>query len=165
MQGAGALLSGRPDRGAANQGARGCGAPVEDYAGGPRGARRPADIPAAYDRAAETGAQALLTTAEAIFSVEHARVLELALKLRLPVAYPFSARVRAGGLISYGADIDDIYRRAASYVDRILKGAKPGDLPVQQPTKFELFVNMKTAKALGINIPESIFVRADELIE
>ena len=92
-------------------------------------------------------------------------MLELALKLRLPVAYPFSARVRAGGLISYGADIDDIYRRAASYVDRILKGAKPGDLPVQQPTKFELFVNMKTAKALGINIPESIFVRADELIE
>jgi len=83
----------------------------------------------------------------------------------LPAAYPAREYVDAGGLMSYGANLADLHQRAATYVDRILKGAKPSDLPVEQPVKFELVINLKTAKELGLNIPQSVLARADELIQ
>ena len=92
-------------------------------------------------------------------------IIELAARHRLPAAYAYPHFVRDGGLVSYGVEIADQYRQAASYVDRILKGAKPGDLPIQQPTKFELALNLKTAKALGLTITREFLLRADEVIE
>jgi putative ABC transport system substrate-binding protein len=101
-----------------------------------------------------------------VFTVGHRDlIIALAARYRLPAVYPLRAFVASGGLISDSGDPIDIFRRTASYVDRILKGAKPGDLPVQTPTKFELVVNLKTAKALGLTIPQSILLRADEVIE
>jgi putative ABC transport system substrate-binding protein len=101
-----------------------------------------------------------------IFTVTHRKpIIELAARYRLPAVYPYRYFAADGGLLSYGIDPIDPYLRAASYVDRILKGAKPADLPVQQPTKFELVINMKTAKALGLTVPPSLLVRADEVIE
>jgi len=100
------------------------------------------------------------------FTVAHRDlIIRLAAQHRLPSIYPFSYMAQDGGLASYGIDNHDMYRRAASYVDRILKGEKPGDLPVQQATKFELVINLKTAKTLGIAIPQSVLLRADEVIE
>jgi putative ABC transport system substrate-binding protein len=92
-------------------------------------------------------------------------LIELAAKYRLPAIYETGEYVRSGGLLSYGPSLMELFRRSATYVDKILKGAKPGDLPVEQPTKFELVVNLKTAKALGITIWESFLQRADEVIE
>jgi putative ABC transport system substrate-binding protein len=92
-------------------------------------------------------------------------ILELAHGKRIPVISQFREFVEAGGLMAYGPSLREMYRRAATYVDRILKGAKPADLPVQQPTKFELVINLKTAKALGLTIPQSILLRADQVIE
>jgi putative ABC transport system substrate-binding protein len=92
-------------------------------------------------------------------------VAELAAKSRLPAMYELREYVEAGGLISYGADINDIWRRPAVFVHKILKGAKPGDLPVEQPIKFELVINLKTAKTLGLTIPPSLLLRADEVIQ
>jgi len=110
--------------------------------------------------------------AEAVFLVESPRtvanrtvIAELGLKHRLPIMRQFSRIVEAGGLMSYGPDLSELFRRAASYVDKILKGAKPADLPVEQPTKFELVINLKTAKALGLTIPQSVLGRADEVIQ
>jgi putative ABC transport system substrate-binding protein len=92
-------------------------------------------------------------------------IIPLAARFRLPAVYPYSSYARDGGLISYGPDTIDQYRRAASYVDRILKGEKPADLPVQAPTKYELAINLKAAKTLGLTVPDSLLARADEVIE
>jgi putative ABC transport system substrate-binding protein len=99
------------------------------------------------------------------FNAHRLRLIELAARHRLPAFYEFSNYVQEGGLMSYGPSIDDMFRRMASYVDRILKGAKPGDLPIERPTKFELVINLKTAKALGLTIPQSVLGRADQAIE
>jgi len=100
-----------------------------------------------------------------LFSVHRGRILEFAERRRLPAIYFFREFVDAGGLMAYGPSLTDSYRRAAAYVDKILKGAKPADLPVEQPTRFELVVNLKTAKALGLTIPQSILIRADHVIQ
>ena len=92
------------------------------------------------------------------------RVAELAAKNRLPAVYGIRDHVEAGGLMAYSANVNEMFRRAATYVDKILKGTKPADLPVEQPTRFELVINLKTAKALGLTIPQSLLLRADEVI-
>jgi len=97
--------------------------------------------------------------------VHRASIIMAAARNNVPAIYTGSGFARDGGLLSYGSDLGDTYRRAASYVDRILRGAKPGDLPVQFPAKFEMVVNLKTAKALGLTVPQSILLRADEIIE
>ena len=124
------------------------------------------DLPAAFDAGARERVEGLLVNAESIFLVHRARVSELAARHRLPAIYPFSIQVDdVGGLMSYGTNHADLQRRAAIYVDLILKGAKPANLPVEQPTKFEFVINLKTAKALGLVIPASLLARADEVIE
>ena len=107
----------------------------------------------------------LIVTPSSLALVHRELIVMLAARLRLPTIYPFRFFVSGGGLISYGPDVADQYRRAAGYVDRILKGEKPGDLPVQAPTKYEFAINLKTAKALGLDIPPSVLARADEVIE
>ena len=108
---------------------------------------------------------ALLVTSSAPAAVHRTRIIQLALQHRLPAIYPYAYFSRVGGLISYGPETVDQYRRAAGYVDRILKGEKPADLPVQAPTKYQLIVNLKTAKAIGIAFPTELMTRADEVIE
>jgi len=100
-----------------------------------------------------------------MFISERRRLVDLAAKNRLPAVYPWREFVDAGGLMSYGLNVADLFRRAATYVDKILKGAKPADLPVEQPTKFELVINLRTAKVLGLTIPQTLQQRADQMIE
>jgi putative ABC transport system substrate-binding protein len=114
---------------------------------------------------ARTRVNALAVLGGTMFFVERERLVDLAARNRLPAVYAEGEFVDAGGLMSYGADTADLVRRAAAYVDKILKGANPADLPVQQPNKFELIVNLKTAKALGLTIPQSVTLRAGRLIE
>jgi putative ABC transport system substrate-binding protein len=123
------------------------------------------DISTAFDARVKQGVQGLLTTAESILHVHRRRVVELAAEHRLPAVYPFRAVVESGGLMAYDSWTADLVGRTATYVDKILKGTKPGDLPIEQPTKFELVINLKTAKALGLTIPPSLLARADQVIE
>jgi len=126
--------------------------------------QQPIELDSAFARMTAWRAEALLVLPHPMFLARRTRLAELAAKHRLPSTYHLREFVEVGGLMSYGPDVTDMSRRAAGYVDKILKGAKPGDLPVEQPTKFELVVNLKTAKALGITIPQSILIRADEVI-
>ncbi len=127
---------------------------------------RPDDLGAAFAEAHRNHAEGLIVFGSAFVFAHRARFAELAANHRLPAIYDQKAFVvGSGGLMSYGPNVQDLFRRAATYVDKILKGAKPGDLPVEQPTKFELVVNLKTAKALGLTIPQSILIRADEVIQ
>jgi len=124
-----------------------------------------AQLEPAFEAARSWRAQALIRLADPLQASLRARTIELAAKTRMPVMYTSRADVEAGGLIGYGVDPVETYKRAAAYVDRILKGAKPGELPVQQPTKLELGVNLKTAAALNIKVPQAILVQADQVIE
>ena len=108
--------------------------------------------------------QALVTLPDAMFFSEQVQIASLAVKSGLPAIFPESEFVNAGGLMSYGPNLPDLFRRAAIYVDRILKGAKPADLPVEQPTKFEFVINLKTAKQIGLTIPPNVLARADRVI-
>ena len=126
--------------------------------------REEGDIERAFTTATAARASAILVGAPGILVTRARRVAELAARSRLPAMYVARSYVEDGGLMSYGADIVEIYRRAASFVDRILKGAKPGDLPVEQPTKFELVINVKAAKTIGLTIPPSLLARADEIL-
>ncbi len=127
--------------------------------------RKPAEFPRAFEAAGAGRAEALFVTAQPFTNQHRAQILDLVAKHRLPAIYTLRGFVDAGGLMSYGPSQADQYRRAATYVDRILKGARPADLPVEQPTKFELVINLKTARALGLTIPAGLLQRADQVIE
>jgi putative tryptophan/tyrosine transport system substrate-binding protein len=129
------------------------------------GVRTAEEFPAAFAAILKERPGALLVLADRIFLHNRARIVDFEAKRRLPGVYPYRELVEAGGLMSFGPSYAGMHRRAAYYVDKILKGAKPGDLPVEQPTKFELVINLKTAKALGLTIPPSVLGRADEVIQ
>jgi len=128
-------------------------------------ARGSADFDRAFSDMTRARAGALTVLPSPMLNNERRRIVDLAAKNRLPAVYPLRVFVDVGGLMSYGANLADMFRRAATYVDKILKGAKPGDLPVEQPTKFEQVINLKTAKTLGLSIPQSLVARADQIIE
>jgi len=122
-------------------------------------------LESAFQTAKQKQVTAIMTTVGRSFFAERKRIVELAGKNRLPAIYFQKEFVDEGGLMSYGADFDDLFRRAAVYVDKILKGAKPADLPVQQATKFEFVINLKTAKAIGLTIPVRVLERANQVIK
>jgi putative ABC transport system substrate-binding protein len=128
-------------------------------------ARGPADFDRAFSTMTRERAGALSVLTTVMFVAERRRLVDLAAKNRLPTVYPWREAVDAGSLMSYGVSIPDLYRRAATYVDKILKGAKPADLPVEQPIRFEMAINMTTAKALGITFPQTILIRTDQVIQ
>jgi putative ABC transport system substrate-binding protein len=127
--------------------------------------RGPQDFESAIQAATRGRAGALITLDDLLIFTHRIQIVALAAKSRLPAIYGWSTFAEAGGLMSYGPDFRDMYRQAAVFVDKILKGAKPADLPIEQPTKYELVINLKTAKALGLTIPPSVLARADEVIE
>ena len=128
-------------------------------------AQNPADIERTMSAVRQARADALLMVDSAMLSTNQKRITELAIQYRLPAISRSRGFAQAGGLFQYGENPPEMARRAATYVDKILKGAKPGDLPIEQPTKFELVINLKTAKALGLTIPPSLLLRADEIIQ
>jgi ABC-type uncharacterized transport system substrate-binding protein len=123
------------------------------------------DLDLAFAEASEVRAQALVVITDPLFTLHRQRIAQLAIETRIPSIFPTREYVDVGGLFSYGDSLTDFHRRAAFYVDKIFRGAKPADLPVQQPTNFEFVVNLKTAKALGMSIPPIVLARADEVIE
>ena len=127
-------------------------------------ARTPEEVGPAFAAVSRAHAEALYIIPDAFFFTHRMTLLKLASKAQLPVTYGDRHFADAGALMSYGPNVDDLFRRSAGYVDKILKGAQPGDLPIEQPTKFELVVNLKTAKALGLTIPQPVLLRADEVI-
>jgi putative ABC transport system substrate-binding protein len=128
-------------------------------------ARVPQDIDSAFAAMTRERAGALVVLTDSIFTNQRRQIAELAAKKRLPAVYGNTEHAEAGGLIAYGANFLDLERRSATYIDRLLKGAKAADLPIEQPIKFELVINLKTAKALGLTIPHSLLLRADQIIE
>ena len=130
-----------------------------------RDIRTEADLATAFDAGVREHVDGLLLTAESILVVHRVKIGEFAARLKLPAVYPYSIQVIAGGLMAYDTNIPDLHRNAAIYVDKILKGAKPSDLPIQQPAKLSLIINLKAAKALGLTLPPSLLARADEVIE
>jgi putative ABC transport system substrate-binding protein len=139
------------------QGGGGIGLPVE--------ASTAEDIGGGFIKMKEQNADAVVVAPDAVFVEQRQRIADLAIKHRLPSMFSFREHVEAGGLMSYGQHLGDSYRRAATYVDRIFKGAKPGELPIEQSTKLELVINLRTAKALGLEAPPMLLARADEVIE
>ena len=127
--------------------------------------RNPPDLENAFRVIKKSHAEALFVLESALIYRARREIAQLALKSRLPTSFAFREYVDAGGLASYGVNFSTMFRRAAEYVDKILKGARPGDLPVEQPTEFQLVINMKTAKALGLTVPQSLLLRADQVIE
>ena len=125
----------------------------------------PYDIDAAFRGMSEAGANMLLVLSSPFIVRHRDRIIELAIRQRLPSMFIFKGYADAGGLMSYGADPIAMYRQGAVLVDKILKGAKPADLPVELPTKFEMVLNLKTAKAIGVELPTTVLIRADEVIE
>jgi putative ABC transport system substrate-binding protein len=125
----------------------------------------PSDLDGVFKRVGAAGINGMLCVPSAMLWNQRVRVVELASRSRLPTVYPEREYAEAGGLVSYGPNVPANFYRAATYVDKILKGAKPGDLPIQQPTEFELVINLKTAKALGLTIPPSLLQRADQVID
>jgi putative ABC transport system substrate-binding protein len=130
------------------------------------GVGRATDLETAFDHISDVKAEGLIVLAEpAVMDRSRARIAELALRARLPTVFSFRMYPEAGGLLSYAQNLPDMHRRSATYVDKILKGISPAELPVERPTKFELVINLKTAKALGLDVPPMLLVRADEVIE
>jgi len=127
--------------------------------------RAPDEFDGAFVAMAKERVDGLIVLADPLTVRYRTRIVELAAKNRLPTIYQFAEFVRVGGLIAYGTSVPDVFRRAAIYVDKVFRGARPADLPIEQPTKFELVINLKTAKALGLTIPQSLLSRADEVIE
>jgi putative ABC transport system substrate-binding protein len=127
--------------------------------------RQPSDLDAAFEAVAGARPSALITLPDGMLLANKTRIIEFAAKTRLPAVFPDQEFAEAGGLMAYGPSLAWNFRRAAAYVDKLLKGAKPTDLPIEQPTKFELVINLKTAKALGLTIPPSLLGRADQVIE
>jgi len=123
------------------------------------------DFDSAFARAKRDGAQALITASGPLINTQQRQVLDFAAKNRLPAMYHYNEFVEAGGLMSYGPNSTDLWRHAADFVDKILKGAKPADLPVEQPMKFELIINLQTAKQIGLTVPQSVLYRADKVIK
>jgi putative ABC transport system substrate-binding protein len=146
----------RPNRPRASAGGHCCRSTFASFAG---------EIEALFKAATDARAAGLLVIPVALFDQNARRVAELAVKSRLPAMYALRAYVEAGGLMWYGADIVDLWRRGALFVDKILKGATAGDLPIEQPTKFELVINLKAARAIGLTIPQSLRSRADEIVQ
>jgi putative tryptophan/tyrosine transport system substrate-binding protein len=127
--------------------------------------RKPEDLGPAFDAAIRQRTDGLIVGQDGLLQANRNLIVELAAKHRLPAIYRSMEFIEAGGLMAYGPNYPDLYRRAASYVDKILKGAKPGDLPIEQPTKFELIINLKAGKALALTIPQPLLLRADEVIQ
>jgi len=123
------------------------------------------DFDGAFEAVVKERAQALTAAASRVISINQQQIVAFAAKNRLPAIYPYSEFIDAGGLMFYGVSFSDLFRRAATYVDKILKGSKPADLPVEQPTKFELVINLKTAKQIALTIPPNVLARADKVIK
>ncbi len=152
--------SNAPQLAHAHEAARTVGVRIQSLEG-----RAPAAIEAAFPAMVREHAEAVIVLVDSVLVADRTRIAALATQTRLPTMYGLVDHVRADGLMAYGVNVTDLYRRAATYVDKILKGAKPADLPVEQPTKFELVINLKTAKALGLTIPPALLQRADQVIE
>ena len=127
--------------------------------------RAPSDLAGVFTAAEDWRANGIITLADGLLFSQREQIVTWALKRKLPGVYPEAEFVEAGGLASYGPSLPDLFRRSASYVDKILKGAKPADLPIEQPTKFDLVINARTAAALGLAIPRDLAVTADEVVE